>query len=93
MVVLPRLNGGNIENKWQPMSQLMCIGPISRWSSFIAVKMGRSGQPVQNPAGRIGKRPASACTCFRGLAPRHARDARVRPCRRGNGGASSTPGA
>ncbi len=52
MVVLPRLKGGRIENRWQPMSALTWCSPISRSTSFIAVKMGRSGQPVQKPGGR-----------------------------------------
>ena len=66
MVVLPMLNGGRIENRWQPMSQLMCSGPSSRCSSFMAVKIGRSGQPVQKPGGRGGNRLASACTSLDG---------------------------
>ena len=52
MVVAPILNGGRMENRWQPMSQLTWCGPSSRSTSFIAVKMGRSGQPVQNDGGR-----------------------------------------
>ena len=48
MVVAPMLNGGRIENRWQPMSQLTWCGPSSRSTSFSAVKIGRSGQPVQN---------------------------------------------
>ena len=28
------------------------VGPSSRSTSFIAVKIGRSGQPVQKPGGR-----------------------------------------
>ena len=52
MVVLPRLNGGRMENRWQPMSALTWCGPSSRSTSFIAVKIGRSGQPVQKPGGR-----------------------------------------
>ena len=47
------LNGGRIENRWQPMSQLTCIGPVSFCSSFIALKIGRSGQPVQNVGGPV----------------------------------------
>ena len=52
MVVLPRLNGGRIENRWQPMSALTWCAPSSRSTSFIAEKIGRSGQPVQKPGGR-----------------------------------------
>ena len=52
MVVAPMLNGGRIENRWQPMSQLTWCEPSSRSTSFIAVKIGRSGQPVQNDGGR-----------------------------------------
>ena len=52
MVVAPMLNGGRIENRWQPMSQLTWWAPSSRSTSFIAVKIGRSGQPVQNEGGR-----------------------------------------
>src|SRR6185312_16313305 len=54
MMLLPMLNGGSVANEWQPMSALMCNGPISRCSSFIAEKNGRSGQPVQSPDGRAG---------------------------------------
>ena len=52
MVVAPMLNGGRMENRWQPMSQLTWCGPSSRSSSLMAVKIGRSGQPVQNEGGR-----------------------------------------
>ncbi len=52
MVVLPMLKGGRIENRWQPMSALTWCGPSSRSTSFIALKIGRSGQPVQKPGGR-----------------------------------------
>src|SRR5689334_63399 len=41
------------------MSALMCSGPISRWSNFIAEKNGRSGHPVQRPKGRAGISAAS----------------------------------
>jgi hypothetical protein len=56
MVVAPMLNGGRMENRWQPMSQLTWCGPSSRSTSFKAVKIGRSGQPVQKDGGR-------PCTC------------------------------
>ncbi len=46
------LNGGRIENRWQPMSAAMWCGPSSFSTSFIAAKIGRSGQPVQKPGGR-----------------------------------------
>jgi len=52
MVVAPMLNGGRMENRWQPMSQLTWCCPSSRSSSFIAVKIGRSGHPVQKDGGR-----------------------------------------
>src|SRR5664279_2237407 len=52
IVVAPMLNGGSTEKRWQPMSQLTWCLPISRSTSFIAVKIGRSGQPVQNDGGR-----------------------------------------
>src|ERR1700730_15141452 len=52
MVVAPMLNGGRMENKWQPMSQLTWCGPSSRSTSLMAVKIGRSGHPVQNDGGR-----------------------------------------
>ena len=42
-----------MENRWQPMSAETWCGPSSRSTSFIAVKMGRSGQPVQKPGGRL----------------------------------------
>ena len=54
MVVLPMLNGGRMEKRWQPMSQLTWKRPSSFSTSFMAVKSGRSGQPVQKPAGRAG---------------------------------------
>src|SRR3982751_5787961 len=34
------------------MSALTWCGPSSRSTSFIALKIGRSGQPVQKPGGR-----------------------------------------
>ena len=46
------LKGGRIEKRWQPMSALTWCGPSSRSTSFIALKIGRSGQPVQKPGGR-----------------------------------------
>src|SRR5215475_7390060 len=52
MVELPMLNGGRTENRWQPMSQLTWCAPSSRSTSFMAAKIGRSGQPVQNDGGR-----------------------------------------
>src|SRR5690554_6283940 len=54
MVVAPRLNGGRIENRWQPMSQAMWCSPSLSCAKVKAAKMGRSGQPVQKPAGRGG---------------------------------------
>ena len=69
MVVLPMLNGGRIENRWQPMSQLTWCGPSSRSTSFIAAKIGRSGQPVQNEGGRPCTLPAIACCALRAGRP------------------------
>ena len=47
-----------VANEWQPMSALMWVGPISRCTSLIAAKTGRSGQPVQKSGGRGGSRRA-----------------------------------
>ena len=66
MMLLPMLKGGNVANEWQPMSALMCSGPISRCSSFIAEKNGRSGQPVHKPDGRGGTNAASRAAGIRG---------------------------
>ncbi len=63
MVVLPMLNGGRIENRWQPMSALTWCAPSSRSTSFIAVNIGRSGQPVQKPGGRACTLATSARAC------------------------------
>ena len=52
--VLPRLNGGSVENVWQPMSAAMWVGPISFSRILMALNTGRSGQPVQNDGGRVG---------------------------------------
>ena len=41
------------------MSQLTWCGPSSRSTSFMAVKIGRSGQPVQNEGGRRWTWPSS----------------------------------
>src|SRR3569832_1914638 len=60
IVEAPMLNGGRIENRWQPMSAAMWCGPSSFSTSFIAAKIGRSGHPVQKPGGRGGTAPASA---------------------------------
>ncbi len=38
MVVAPMLNGGRIENRWQPMSALTWCAPSSRSTSFIAAE-------------------------------------------------------
>jgi hypothetical protein len=46
------LKGGRMENRWQPMSQETWCVPSSRSTSFIAAKIGRSGQPVQKEGGR-----------------------------------------
>src|SRR3569833_1832510 len=62
IVEAPILNGGRIENRWQPMSAAMWWGPSSFSTSFIAAKLGRSGQPVKTPGGRGGTAPASAFT-------------------------------
>ena len=36
------------------MSAVICNLPVCFCASFIAAKIGRSGQPVQNPGGRMG---------------------------------------
>src|SRR5713226_5049257 len=63
MVVAPILKGGMIENRWQPISAATWCGPSSRSTSFMAAKIGRSGQPVQKPGGRGGTTSASARAC------------------------------
>ncbi len=70
MVVAPMLKGGRIEKRWQPMSQETWCWPSSRSTSFIAVKIGRSGQPVQKEGGRPCTLPSSAaCAAFSLLSP------------------------
>ena len=65
------------------MSALTCRGPRSRSISFIAVKSGRSGQPVHRPDG-----PRGHCACERRrgqqrlLAHRSRRTGRRRRCGR-----------
>ena len=49
MVVAPISNGALIANRWQPMSALTWCSPVSRSASFMPLKIGRSGQPVQRP--------------------------------------------
>ena len=58
---LPKENGANVASAWQPMSALMCIGPISRCTSLSAANTGRSGQPMQKLGGRGGKGAPSNC--------------------------------
>jgi hypothetical protein len=48
------LKGGSEAKRWQPMSAAIWCSPRSSCTSFIAAKIGRSGQPVQKPGGRIG---------------------------------------
>src|SRR5258708_39174562 len=60
MVVAPILNGGMIENRWQPISAATWCGPSSRSTNFMAAKIGRPGQPTQNPGGRGGTTVANA---------------------------------
>src|SRR6266571_90419 len=53
---LPTLNGACVEKVWQPMSAETCVSPISGdfvRRIFIALKTGRSGQPVQKDGGRF----------------------------------------
>ena len=57
MVVEPISKGGRIEKRWQPMSLAMWWAPSSSSTSFVAAKIGRSGQPVQKPGGRTGTTP------------------------------------
>ncbi len=49
---MPSENGAKVANEWQPMSALICVGPISRCVSLMAANTGRSGQPVQKFGGR-----------------------------------------
>ena len=60
MVVPPILKGGRMEKRWQPMSEAIWCSPVSLSTSFIAEKIGRSGQPVQKPGGRTGTSLASS---------------------------------
>ena len=85
MMLLPMLNGGSVAKEWQPMSALMCSGPVSRCSSFMAAKNGRSGQPVQSPEGRGG---TSFASCAGGHQRRLARGGAGAP-RRCSAGAHS----
>ena len=57
------LNGGRVENRWQPMSADRWNLPLSFSSTFIAENTGRSGQPTQKPGGRAG-RPARSSAAF-----------------------------
>ena len=57
MTVLPTLKGGSAAKVWQPMSALMWVGPSSFSRILIALKIGRSGQPVQKPGVRAGRSP------------------------------------
>src|ERR671930_636775 len=57
---LPRLNGANVANEWQPISAVMWVGPISRCISLMALNTGRSGHPVQKFGGRAGMSPTAA---------------------------------
>src|SRR5690348_18177782 len=59
MMLLPMLKGGSVAKEWQPISALMCSGPVSFCRIFIAAKNGRSGHPVHSPDGRAGTRAAS----------------------------------
>ena len=84
MMLLPMLKGGNVANEWQPMSALICSGPVSFCKSFMAEKNGRSGQPVHSPEGRGGTSVASFCAGTSGtsfiraaLAPREGAPAEV----------------
>src|SRR5580698_1396311 len=52
MVVPPMLNGGRLANRWQPISPAIWCGPSSCCTSFMAAKIGRSGQPMQKLGGR-----------------------------------------
>lgn len=48
------VNGGSVPNVWQPMSALTWMAPSRCWVSLMAAKTGRSGQPMQKPAGPVG---------------------------------------
>ncbi|MNI59197.1 hypothetical protein D3C73_1143480 [compost metagenome] len=50
------------------MSADTCDGPSSRSTIFMAVKIGRSGQPVQKPAGRAGTSASRLTTAAGGAA-------------------------
>ena len=58
------LNGGSVEKVWQPMSADTWKAPASRSTSFIAENTGRSGQPTQNPGGRVGIGAPSSSAAF-----------------------------
>jgi hypothetical protein len=62
------LKGGRMEKRWQPMSADTWCGPSSRSTSFIAVKIGRSGHPVQKPGGRLCTTGAAWIGMVRGAA-------------------------
>ena len=78
MMLLPMLNGGRVAKEWQPMSALMCSGPVSFCSSLSAAKNGRSGQPVHSPDGRAGTSAASFAAGSSGNLARARRGGRVR---------------
>jgi hypothetical protein len=58
------LNGGSVENRWQPMSAERWNLPVSPSRIFIAENTGRSGQPTQKPGGRAGSPPRRSAAFF-----------------------------
>ena len=50
----PISNGGKLAKRWQPISPVIWCLPRSFSTSFIAAKIGLSGQPVQKLGGLIG---------------------------------------
>src|SRR5579862_1145590 len=75
MMLLPMLNGGRVAKEWQPMSALICNGPISRCNNFMAEKKGRSGHPVHRPDGRGGTSAANRAAGISGISATGARPA------------------
>src|SRR5262245_35330794 len=58
--VLPCDDGSTDPKQWQPTSIETCGRPVPRAPNFMAQNTGRSGQPVHNGGGRIGRVPSSS---------------------------------
>ena len=84
------LNGGSVENVWQPMSAEMWNAPDSRSRSFMAENTGRSGQPTQNPGGRAGTGAPRSSAALRFGAVRPSCACRMPAVSMPGGAASST---